>query len=442
MIDRIEISNFKSYRKAAFPLSRVTILLGANASGKSNALEAIRFLHWMGRGDRLDDVAARMGALHGQIRGGISELFHFGKTDFEFRVLASNGRNYTFVQKIAAVNRPTGENKVDNVVVGSESCKSDEDSLPLYILRPVPKVRYSDEVEVECNNFARGGKKPHLPCSNRQSIFLQLQSPARFDRATAKKRIPEAAVFLKNTFGQMVFLSPEFEKMRGYSRKTAEKTLAEDASNISSVVYNLCRNPATKEALLGIVRSLPEQDIRDITFVETALGDVMLQLEEGGGAGRAIPATLLSDGTLKILAFAACILTMPSGTLGVIEEIDNGIHPSRVRHLVEKMFEFTDSRNTQLLVTTHNPALMSAIPDREIPNVLYCFRNSRNGSSEVCRLGDIPRYLDLVSRGALGDLAQNGVLGKFMQDKRSPEEITKRNREWFEKYFGTERGKE
>lgn len=43
MIERIDISNFKSCKKASLPLAPLTVLVGANASGKSNALEAFEF---------------------------------------------------------------------------------------------------------------------------------------------------------------------------------------------------------------------------------------------------------------------------------------------------------------------------------------------------------------------------------------------------------------
>ena len=48
----ITIKNFKSYKEATLPLSPLTLLIGANASGKSNAIEAFRFLSWVAGGER------------------------------------------------------------------------------------------------------------------------------------------------------------------------------------------------------------------------------------------------------------------------------------------------------------------------------------------------------------------------------------------------------
>ena len=47
MLDAITLENFKSYRKARLPLAPLTVLIGANASGKSNAIEGMRLLSWL-----------------------------------------------------------------------------------------------------------------------------------------------------------------------------------------------------------------------------------------------------------------------------------------------------------------------------------------------------------------------------------------------------------
>lgn len=56
----------------------------------------------------------------------------------------------------------------------------------------------------------------------------------------------------------------------------------------------------------------------------------MVSLTESfGGQLKRYDASLLSDGTLRVLSIAAALLSAPVGTMVVIEEIDNGVHPSR-----------------------------------------------------------------------------------------------------------------
>lgn len=50
MITQITLRNFKSFREAVLPLGPLTVLVGANASGKSNVRDALRFLHGIGIG--------------------------------------------------------------------------------------------------------------------------------------------------------------------------------------------------------------------------------------------------------------------------------------------------------------------------------------------------------------------------------------------------------
>ena len=70
----ITIKNFKSYKEATLPLSPLTLLIGANASGKSNAIEAFRFLSWVAGGERLSTLKNRVNDSDKVVRGSIKDL--------------------------------------------------------------------------------------------------------------------------------------------------------------------------------------------------------------------------------------------------------------------------------------------------------------------------------------------------------------------------------
>ena len=70
----ITIKNFKSYKNATLPLSPLTLLIGANASGKSNAIEAFRFLSWVAGGERLSTLKNRVNDSDKVVRGSIRDL--------------------------------------------------------------------------------------------------------------------------------------------------------------------------------------------------------------------------------------------------------------------------------------------------------------------------------------------------------------------------------
>ncbi|QXE26094.1 ATPase-like protein [Richelia sinica FACHB-800] len=88
----------------------------------------------------------------------------------------------------------------------------------------------------------------------------------------------------------------------------------------------------------------------------------MVRLAETfGNTRRYCEAALLSDGTLRVLAIAAAMLSATEGSLVVIEEIDNGVHPNRAKHLLASIRDIAERRKLRVLLSTHNPALMDAL---------------------------------------------------------------------------------
>jgi predicted ATPase len=145
----------------------------------------------------------------------------------------------------------------------------------------------------------------------------------------------------------------------------------------------------------------------------------MVQLEESFGGRRTLrEAALLSDGTLRVLAIAAALLSVPPGSMVVIEEIDNGVHPSRAAHLLERIRGIATRRKLRILLTTHNPALLDALPAASLPHVVACYRDPESGSSRLVQLEDLESYPELVARGPLGQIVTRGVLDRYL--KQSP----------------------
>ncbi|NAS74807.1 ATPase, partial [Pseudomonas syringae pv. actinidiae] len=82
MLISIELKNFKSYESASLPLAAMTFLIGANASGKSNVLEAIRLLNWLAKGSRLEDITRSIQSGDAVVRGQANDLLRDPLTSF------------------------------------------------------------------------------------------------------------------------------------------------------------------------------------------------------------------------------------------------------------------------------------------------------------------------------------------------------------------------
>lgn len=405
MLTAITLENFKSYRSARLPLAPLTVLIGANASGKSNAVEAMRLLSWLAQGQKLSAIRYAIHDGEQVVRGKVQDLAYCEGDSFSIGCETDHDDFNRLSMTVSL--REDGLHLAGEQVAGIR--------LPLYDLDQ-PSTDRSTDVRVAYDNFSPGGKKPHVVCSDQMAIFTQLTSPATFDAKHRKSRetIPKIARAYEASLGSMLFLDPVPARMRDYSFP-GEHRLNGDGSNISSVLWDLTEGArSTDEAtadVLGFVKSLPEQNIAGFDFLKEPRGGVMIQLEETFGAQtRRYDASLLSDGTLRVLAIAAAMLSAQSGSLVVIEEIDNGVHPSRARHLLDSIRNLARRRNLRVLLSTHNPALLDALPDEAVPDVVFCYRDPEDGSSRLVRLDDLPTYPELVAQGSLGDLATSGAL--------------------------------
>jgi predicted ATPase len=424
MITTFHLRNFRSYREATLPLAPLTLLIGANASGKSNALEGLRMLSRMAQGQYLQDVFRAL-QREGAVRGTVEDLAYRGGRTFSLGCTLDPDRPYRDFEI-------TIEHGGDELIVVEEAMSYEASSFPLYRVEHVAET-YSHQLKIAYNNFARGGIKPQISGDNRQAVFTQLTTPARFTTPKARERLPAYTQAFRRTLEQMLFLDPIPQRMRGYSY-VRETDLQGDGANISSVLYDLCRERNQKDRVLDFVQALPEQDIQDVDFLETPRREVMVTLEESfGGHSESQEAALLSDGTLRVLAVAAAVLSAPEGSLVVIEEIDNGVHPSRAKTLLDNIQRAARERDLHVLLTTHNPALMDALSTKAIPDVVYCYRDPARGDSRLVRLEDLADYPKLIAQGTVGRLIQRGILERYLKrDRRPAQERTEEALDWLQ----------
>jgi energy-coupling factor transporter ATP-binding protein EcfA2 len=429
MITSFSLKNFKSYREARMPLATLTLFIGPNASGKSNALEAIRLLSLLSKGIRLDDIEKGIHGPGEYLRGDYYNLFRDTKQTFEIGC-TMEGMGWDWNRLCIQVGLIS-----DHLVIEGESVSNELDSsLLLYQVEGPAKDAISDEViEIKYNDFGKG-EMPKIPCSNRQAIFYQLETPGRFREEDKRSQfeIPSVVKEIRINLRNMVFLEPRPEEMRGYSY-LKDDVMMEDGGNLSSVLFNICKYPLDKKQMLNFVRYLPEQNIIDIRFIKTERNDVMVRLVESfGGKESVFDAPVLSDGTLLVLAVGAMLLSAPRGSLVIIEEIDNGVHPSRAKNLILQIKEIAEARSLRVLLTSHNPALLDALPDESLGDVLCCYRDPELGDSRIVRLGDLDRFPELMAQGTLGELVTRQVLDRFLKDKTTQEERTQAALSWLE----------
>ncbi len=419
MLTAITLENFKSYRAGRLLLAPLTVLIGANASGKSNAIEGMRLLAWLAQGQRLSAIQYAVQNGDQVVRGLLEDLAYERGESFSLGV-ETDAKEWN--RLVMTLSR-----RSDGLHISAETLTHEGANVPLYTLNQSSMGRGTD-VSVAYNNFARG-KKPHVTCSDQAAIFTQLTSPATFEagHGESRKRIPPACKQLETWLSEVLFLDPVPARMRDYAFPS-EIAMQGDGRNLSAVLYNLWGSDSEadqepfrsqRQAILDFIQSLPEQDIASLSFLVEPRGGVMVKLTETfGGTRRDYDASLLSDGTLRVLSIAAAMLAAPESSLVVIEEIDNGVHPSRARLLLTNIRSIAERRDLRVLLSTHNPALLDALPDSALPDVVFCYRNPKDGSSCLARLQEVPDYPELIAQDSLGGLVTSGALERFVKQPR------------------------
>ena len=291
-----------------------------------------------------------------------------------------------------------------------------------------------DLLQVKYDNFSRG-KNPTCQLSASRSVLSRYEEVISNSHATTPKlrnsigRVHGVRLYLRNSY----IFDPQPKAMREYARVESEPKLLRNGANLSAVLFALSKGDEKTQAALervtGIVRQIPEEPFTKIGFAETSLGDVMAgfvpDVAKETSGRTLVDARILSDGTLRMLAIVTALETVPNNSRIVIEEFDNGLHPSRAKLLVGALSETASRRKLNVLVTTHNPAFMDALEESQMNSVLICHSPDSGSGSQATRLGDMDIAGTVGLRGGLGDFVTRGAL----EQRLAPDFTEKRARE-------------
>ncbi|WP_299836826.1 AAA family ATPase [uncultured Jannaschia sp.] len=412
MIRKFTFENWKSYRKAELPVEKLTVLIGTNASGKSNALDALEFLSRIVRAT--DIHTALIGdAINPDIRGGIEWASYDRGRNFSLTILVGgedDKTDYEYSVTISVAGNVAELESEELVRIKYQGSK--ERRLRLF---------WTDEPEENAPGIiaklynTKAGTK--LPLRRNISVLSQLTVyDLRTEIEVGVKQVSES---LANIF----ILDPNPSSMRSYSRPS--EYLTRDGSNVAGVLTALDskRQSDIQKKITDYVRKIPEKDIISVwaETVDRHKVDAMLYCKEQWTRKnvREVDARGLSDGTLRFIAVIVALLTRPAGSMIVVEEIDNGLHPSRAVDLLNAMEEIGSERDIDLLVTTHNVALLDALSPGVLRSVAVATRDDRNGSSKITILDDLPYLSRLISGGSLGQLSAKGKVESGIKEQLS-----------------------
>lgn len=391
MIERIILRNWKSYEKSTLYIEPQTFIIGYNASGKSNVLDCLYFLSELAKGSMIDEVGTR-------VRGGKDWIISRGKKSCGIDVKIHEGEtDYRYTIEFARIE--------EKLVITKETLSANNRDL---LLTDTDKELPNKMLMSMTSYTAKRGRRRSLQVIRDKSALFQLAS------AGLMKDVTDGINIVINSLKNIFMLNPIAPMMRNYT--PLQKELKEDASNIAGVIAAIEETQKTKlqERIAEFVRPLPERDITKIWTETVGLfgKDAMLYCEENWVEGKTqqLDARGMSDGTLRFIAIVTALLTLPEKTLLLIEEVDNGLHPSRGKELIKALKEIGEERSIDVLCTTHNPYLIDSLDNDMIPCISYVKRNEETGNSELKTLDENENLVNMMASGSIGTAMAKGKI--------------------------------
>jgi predicted ATPase len=414
MISSLNIKNFKSLRDVKLDLGQLNFFIGTNASGKSNVFDAIRVLQGIGNGFTVGEILdgkpkSATSEVWEPIRGGSAKAAYVKDTTSSFQIEVGVSEKNAETGKLWEANYGIGFNTENQRVIEEWLTieKPIYDSRPLsgtinYALPQVdPRLFNSPTFDVKYFH-GKKGTQPHIQSEPHRAVLTQMMRVLA-DRWT--KHHTAAAVRLSRSFSNTQRLDPSPAILRHYSQAQNVTRMGEHGENFAALIRTICEDPASKAAYLTWLKHLRPSEVDDVGFLKGAVGELMFKLDEGG---QEFPAPVLSDGTLRFAAIAAAFFQPDMPALLTLEEIENGIHASRLRLLVELLRNRTQDGKTQVIVTTHSPIVLAWLKPEEYAHTFFCKRDEETGESKILPLTSIPHFNEIVKKQPIGDLFAEG----------------------------------
>lgn len=324
MIDHVTIRNFRSLADVTVPLGPLTVLVGPNASGKSNIINALQMV----RGLASDDIR---------------EPYFLG------RYFDENGA-------------------YEQVVWGGESAREISVEVAWATLEHYGNSGYSVSVGKPADTPVVIAERAYLAG---EDWLVRKSSGMYIHGGVAEGSVPDmrsVAIVVQHDWD----VTPVFDSVRRWafyqlSPRTMkqpkpvqkEYRLSEDGSNLSTVIHTLFSEgaPAFRQIEEFIRSVLPNVERLLSPIAGSNLTNVALKEH---GVPTPIGSWGLSDGTLFALALATALYTPLRPSLLALEAPDTELHPYVLEAIAELLVEA--SRETQVLVTTHSPYLLDHLP--------------------------------------------------------------------------------
>ena len=221
-----------------------------------------------------------------------------------------------------------------------------------------------------------------------------------------RKTQKESARYVIEVLAQIRFLDLVPDRMRKPAF-LGQTVLGDRGENLLTVLRAICSDPKRKASLVDWTRELTPMDVNDLEFpIDELTGFVQLVICEDNN--KKLPAYSMSDWTLRFLAMLAALFARNRTGLYFFEEIDNGIHPSRLHLLLQLIEQQTLKKGVQVVSTTHSADLLSMVSDITFESTSVVSRLAETDEGVIRPLAELPRARELRKSQGLGILHTSG----------------------------------
>ncbi len=385
VVTRIKASNFKSFKDIDIRLNKFNMLVGANASGKTNFIQIFKFLRDL-TNHGLENAVSMQGGVEylRSINIGASENLDISfEYIFEKNIKVKNiwihiksceyNLSIKFTKKGCFIQQ-------EFIKLNCERWSNDKNILGRGYIELIP-----DSKKIKINSDIKDSNDNDIPIADYPpfNILNSIYSPDTFLRVTLF--ILGSVDFLNNI--SFYDIDPKLPKKA--APISGKIDLEEDGSNIALVMKHLFGDKEKKRKFSNLINDILPF-VEDVGVEKFADQSLLFTLKENYFKKEFMPASLVSDGTINIAALIVALYFSKNG-FTVIEEPERNMHPKLMSKLMSFMKDA--SENKQILITTHNPELVKYA---DINDLLLVSRGKDGYSNVTCpsEIEDLHHFLE------------------------------------------------
>jgi len=386
-INKLKVTNFKSFKELEIDLGKFNILIGANASGKSNFIKIFDFLRNIANSG-LDNAISMEGGIEylRNINVGKSNDLSVNITsEFDVTIGTETPDGFYGMRVLKTIYNFGLEfsNRGFKYKIVNEKLEQKCDFIRL--IKGGKGIKETEKIGTGEIILSRIDGKLNIEFNKPDEVPIKLADV--FPPFLRAEKIAPDTLLLENPFFIIFPLSRVFRDIAIYDfdprqpKKatpiTGKAELEEDGSNLSIVLKNIIEKADKKRKLFNLVKDLLPF-ISDLNITRVADKSLLFNLREIYSRKHDLPASLISDGTINITAIIIA-LYFENKPLTIIEEPERNIHPYLISKIINIMKEA--SKTKQIIVTTHNPEIVKYAG---IENLLLVSRD-KDGFSTIVK---------------------------------------------------------